>query len=259
MNYNNDYYKKYTKYKSKYLQLKQIAGGNNNSLFQALIVIMYTQYKEDYDKITCFDKIQPINQPEKITVNGLKFMIIELMRKTNFKNIRFVENNNYFFQFVRERILEDKQFKTYYKKIFNNIKSPTDGDKYRAFNLYLDLINNSTLDGGIPEIIAFVQLFKCSVTIYYISDDNQENTKSYHYENQNLPYPVYRLSERVSFPNLKDFPVGMGRNKGSTGGCSTLKDFTNESIQMDTTFFESLGIAGKNLELNFKNNQYSMR
>ena len=253
------YYKKYMKYKSKYMQLQQIAGGNNNSLFQALIVIMYTQHKKDYDKITCFDGFQPINQPENITVDGLKFMLIELMRETNFTNIRFVEQYNYFFKFVKTRIMEDKQFKTYYKKIFKNIKSSTDGDKYRAFNSYLDLINNSTLDGGIPEIIAFVQLFKCSVTIYYISDDNQENTKSFHYKPQNLPYPVYRFSERVSFQNLKDFPVGMRRNKGNAGGCSTLKDFTNESIQMDTTFFESLGIAGKTLELNFKNNQYSMR
>ena len=156
---NNNYYKKYMKYKSKYLQLKQIAGGNNNSLFQALISIMYTQHKEDYDKITCFDRIQSINQPENITVNGLKFMLLELMRETNFTNIRFVEKYNYFFQFVKTRIMEDKQFKTY-KKIFNNIKSPTDGDKYKAFNSYLELINNSTIDGGIPEIIAFVQLFK---------------------------------------------------------------------------------------------------
>jgi len=163
-----DYKKKYLKYKSKYVQLKQFAGGNDP--IDKLYELMKIKYNEDIKKLGCINSSMDIK------------ILIAYYIEANLTN-----DLSDFFDLCLKRMKEDANMlkrQEFFKKR-EIIRLWADQNQRGIISvqqdmirIYLAAIVQNAIPCSVPEVFAFVRFFGCNVNynnVMYEFNDSIDN------------------------------------------------------------------------------------
>ena len=165
-----EYKKKYFKYKSKYLQLKQTAGGKDpiNELYK----LMKKNYKEDIKKLGCINSSMDIKiliaYYIEANLTNEKPDLFDLCLVRMRKDIELLISNGVIETYEIRRLWADQTQR-------GGIKS-VQQDMIRK---YLAAIVQEIIPCSVPEVFAFVKLFGCNVNynnVLHQFNDSIDNT-----------------------------------------------------------------------------------
>jgi hypothetical protein len=163
-----DYKKKYLKYKSKYVQLKQFAGGNDpiDKLYQ----LMKENYNEDIKKLKCINSSMDIKLliayyiEANLTKDSSDFFHLCLVRMR--KDANMLERKGIFEKYEISRLGADQNQRGIISVQQDMIR------------IYLAAIVQNAIHCSVPEVFAFVRFFGCNVNynnVMYEFNDSIDN------------------------------------------------------------------------------------
>ena len=161
-----EYKKKYMKYKSKYLQLKQTAGGKDpiNELYK----LMKKNYKEDIKKLGC------INSSMDIKILIIYYIDANLTNdSSDFFHLYLIHLRKNINILARKKIFEKYELARLYGNQVGIVSVQQD-----MIRKYLAAILQDVLPSTELEILAFIRLFGCNVKYNgktYEFDDSIDN------------------------------------------------------------------------------------